>query len=87
MGFAHHGTCSLEKYMIDRGMDVVRVENGFKYLKYINKIKDFKERTQIYMRDTNKPAYKINGIVLQLHDMKLNPNFPHLNKNDCLSIR
>ena len=94
LGFPHCGTCSLEKYLVEQGHDVVRMEGG-----YIRRTVD--QVCQLYpdhkailiTREGKDYDYDkfyeklkdLNPQFVRLEDMCKKPDFPWENKGDCLS--
>lgn len=98
MGFAHHGTCSLEKYLVEQGHKVIRRENGFETLTLDVYNQNYSEYLPIFIwSEKKKDMYDIEKIMkywkpikpilVQLDEMADNPNFPWENKNGYHSKR
>ncbi len=97
MGVAHSGTCSVEKYMVSLGYDVVRAETALRS----RHTKDYAElwghmRAIFVIADKTDPEdieyiktywEGINPVILHLNDLKEDPNFPWENKGNIFTSR
>ena len=86
VGFAHHGTTSLEKFMIMMGLDVVRQEVYGRPIP--------KDRQAVIIWDIHKSIpslpirlelLKLNPIIFHLDKLKQIQGFPYLNKDNCIT--
>lgn len=94
LGFPHCGTCSLEKYLVDKGHEVVRMEGGYEQRSPEQVVQLYPHhQIMLIVREGKNYDYDgvikkfedLNPIIIQLEVISKELDFPWENKGDCLS--
>ncbi len=96
IGKAHNGTCSLEKYLVDKGFDVTREEqalNRYSNDELLQKYPDHRihfiySRVKTPTVTLEKLFYRLRRLDAEIHcleEISQNPKFPWENKGNNLT--
>lgn len=97
MGVAHCGTCSLERYFVSQGYDVIRNETSYRARTLEHYAQLWADRQPVFIISDKTQQEDIdhintywestNPIVLHLNDLKEDPAFPWENKGGTYKVR